>query len=58
MQSLKFPPWDLRDLISDYLSRQIESESGRVSRLAGILIVTGISLALWVMIAVLVTRFF
>jgi hypothetical protein len=58
MHFLGFPAWDVRDLISGYLSRHVAMDGNRLSPLASVLVVASVSVALWVMIAVLGMRFF
>jgi hypothetical protein len=56
MPGIRFPIWDLRDLIGGFLWRHSETADGRSSPLASVLIVTCISAVLWAAIAVLVMR--
>ena len=57
MPETKFPLWDLRSLIGDYLSRQIDTDDGRLSPLMSLLIVASISIALWAVVAIFAVRF-
>jgi hypothetical protein len=57
MPLTEFPHWDFRGFIGDYVSRQINSDDGRLSVLMSILMIAGISVALWGLIAILVARF-
>jgi hypothetical protein len=57
MDESKFPPGGFRDSVADYLSRPFGINTRRVSVVVGLLIIAGISIALWAGIAALVIYF-